>query len=457
MKSEIITIGTESFLYSELVEVLQKEKSFFLAKVSADKFLNMYTVRPAQYDLKKHTELANSFPDDAEYFKHLINQDKKNLEKQDFQRDPNEDRINRIAKFLDNEEYAFFPNSIIANCELINDWEDYSIDEDSSVEDFIAVKNRPKYLSFLKKDGESYYLYTPNIQNSILVIDGQHRLEGLKKTKSGVASDYDLIVVFIIGFDRSVIAKQFYTINYEQKAVNKSLLYQLTGEFTIEVDELTFMHNIVKLLNETPDSPFYGRVKMLGKAPKNLSKEQKQMLSISQAFLIDALIRYISETAAGSIYPPIFLRYYKNTEEHIYIVRAIARFFNAVLAIKPEWNDPSKSLLSKGMGIGALIKTFNLLFPIIFKKELNNDWDKIKDLTIANYTTILSGLENIDFSTDGPYGKTGSAGSINKIKEDIIASLNYIDKPASFSIFEDIYKNDFLPNFNTALQLIIKK
>lgn len=451
IKSEIITIGNESFLHAELVEIVQKEKSFFLAKVNADEFLKMYTVRPAQYDLEKHTELANSFPDDADYFKHLIRQDKKNLEKEDFQRDPNEDRINKIAKFLNTEDYAFFPNSIIANCELINDWEDYNIDENNSLNDFIGLVNRPKYLSFLSKDGENYHLYTPNIKNSILVIDGQHRLEGLKKAKDEIKNNYDLIVIFIIGFDRSVIAKQFYTINYEQKAVNKSLLYQLTGEFTTEVDELSFMHNVVKLLNEIPDSPFFGRVKMLGKAPKEFTKEEKLLLSISQAFLIDALIRYVSETAKGSIYPPIFLRYYKKPEEHIYIVRALARFFNAVRNIKPEWNNPGGSLLSKGMGIGALVKTFNLLFPMIFKNEMQNEWSKIADLKIEDYQRILAGLENIDFSTNGPYGKTGSAGNINKIKEDIIKALIYTGQPQQISEFETKYKIEFLPNFNTAL------
>lgn len=451
MKTQMINIPNKgSFLDVELVEIIQKDKSFYIAKILAKDFLNLFTVRPAQYDLLKHSELAKNFPDDDNYFKHLINQDLKNLKNDGFQRDPNFDRISKISKFLNNEDYALFPNTIIANCELINDWPDFNFTENNSFDDFINSE-KPSYLSFLKKDGESYHLFIPYIENSILVIDGQHRLEGLKRSSDNIIQNYELVIAFIIGFDRAVIAKQFYTINYEQKAVNKSLLYQLTGEFSTEVDELSFMHNVVKLLNELDDSPFYGRIKMLGITPKDFTKEQKEKLSISQAFLIDALIRYVSSSAKNSTYPPIFLTYYMNPEEHIFIVRAIARFFKAVKQIKPEWDNPNESLLSKGMGVGALIKVFNLLFPIIFKKEMENDLTKIKDLTVEKYVIILKGLENIDFSSNGPFGKTGSAGSINKIKDEIIKSLEYLDTPETIEIFEAIYKQDFLLNFNNQL------
>lgn len=452
MKSELINLEGLSFLKVDLEEVVQKDHSFFLGKIKASHFLQIYTVRPAQYDLEKHSALARTFPDDIEYYNHLIYQDAKNLRNKDFQRDPSDERISKISRFLNEEEYAFFPNTIIANCELINDWEDFEIDESSDLEDFIKLSNRPDYVSFLKKVNEGYELYIPFIKNSILVIDGQHRLEGLKHSSTNVQQAFDLVIAFIIGFDRSVIAKQFYTINYEQKAVNKSLLYQLTGEFSTEIDELSFMHNVVKLLNELEESPFYGRVKMLGKTPGDFPKEKKIFLSISQAFLIDALIRYINPSAKGTTYPPIFLRYFKDTGSHIQIVRAISRFFNAVRTIKPDWDQPDTSLLSKGMGVGALIKVFNVLFPYIFLNDMNSDWQNINRLTIEHYRTYLNGLENVDFSSEGPYGKTGSAGSINKIKDDIIRSLSYLNNPVDFETFERHYKAEVLPIFNTALE-----
>lgn len=319
MKTSIITNSGKQYLKIELEIINQKDQCFYIAKIKASDFLKVYTVRPAQYDLEKHTSLANSFPDEKDYWQHLLTEDKINLQEKDFQREPNDDRINKIVKFLKDEEYAFFPNTIIANCELINDWKEFSITEDSSESDFFNCLEKPNFISFLKKENDSSLLYIPYQQNSILVIDGQHRLIGIKESEKVIQDNYDLVVAFIIGFDRSVIAKQFYTINYEQKPVNKSLLYQLTGEFTREINELSFMHNVAKLLNELTESPFYGRIKMLGKTPRNYDTEMKKKLSISQAFIIDSMIRFISEKAKDTMYPPIFLRYYKNPDEHIHM------------------------------------------------------------------------------------------------------------------------------------------
>lgn len=454
MNAEIISRDGKDYLKVDLVQINQKGQSFFIAKIKAVDFLNVYTVRPAQYDLVKHSQLANSFQGDDQYYSHLITEDKENIKEKDFQRDPNNERINKIEKFLKEEEYAFFPNTIISNCELINDWKDLDIDEDSSIEDFLSIPDKPSFLAFLSNNNGNYYLYIPYIKNSVLVIDGQHRLVGLEKMDNIYKENYDLIIAFIIGFDRSIIAKQFYTINYEQKPVNKSLLYQLTGEFTREINELSFMHNVVKLLNELDNSPFQGRVKMLGKTPKGISNDEKAKLSISQAFLIDSTIRFISSKAIGSLYPPIFLKYFQNSEDHIHIVRLLARYFNAIKEIKPEWETPNNSIISKGMGVAALLKVFNLLFPIFFKREMANNWDNTANLNVEDFRRMLLGLENVDFGTDGPYGKTGSAGSIIKIKDAILNNLSYVGNPTNIKIFEEELKRDYMNGFNNIINSI---
>ncbi|MFH6964213.1 DGQHR domain-containing protein [Flavobacterium plurextorum] len=457
MKTKIITYLEKQYLKVDLEEIKQKDNSFFLAKINSKDFLTVFTVRPAEYDLEKNTSLADSFPDEAEYYEHLILDDKNKLQDKNFQREANDERISKIVKFIENEDYAFFPNTIIANCDLINDLEGFGINENNSEEDFLNLENKPESISFLKKEKDQYYLYIPYISKTVLVIDGQHRLEGLKKTSEDIQEQYDLIISFIIGFDRSVIAKQFYTINYEQKSVNKSLLYQLTGEFSREINELTFMHNATKLLNELKDSPFYSRIKMLGKAPKNATPEDKEKMSISQAFFIDSTIRFVSAKAKGTLSPPIFLKYYLNPSEHIYIIKTIARYFTAVKKIKPDWDTPKESVLSKGMGVTALLRVLNILFPMIFKNELHNNWSMIDNLKVEDFERILKGLENVDFSTNGPYGKTGSAGSITKIKNDILSKLEYISKPQDILLFEKEISTNYTLSFNELLNEVIKK
>lgn len=456
MQVEKMNKNGKEYLKIELVEFKQKTNSFYLAKIKAVDFLKIFTVRPAEYDLLKHTSLASSFPDESIYYNHLITEDKKRINEKDFQRDPDLGRINRIQKFLSDEEYAFFPNTIISNCDLINDLETYALDENSSEDDFFNIENMPESVCFFNRIGTACFLYVPNKINTILVIDGQHRLEGLQKVSIDIQSNFDLIIAFVIGFDRSVIAKQFYTINYEQRSVNKSLLYQLTGEFSHDIDELTFLHNAVKLLNELSDSPFYGRIKMLGKTPKNLTQDIKDSLSISQAFLIDSCLRLISTKAIGTALPPIFLKYFLNKDEHIHIIRTIARFFTAVSEIKNDWTKPKESIISKGMGVAALIKVLNILFPIIFVDELNKNWSEIDKLKIDDYKRFLQGLENVDFSSDGLYGKTGSGGSITKIKNDILSKLTYIDKPNYPANF-DAYFSKYAEEFNSLLMGAISK
>ena len=443
MKTTTITHNGLEYLAIELEPINQKGKIFYLAKVSAVDFLKVYTVRPAQYDLEKHSALANSFPEEIDYYNHLINEDKINIKEKDFQREANRERVSGIKTFLEQEEFAFFPNTIIANCELINDWETYEIDSSDNLNRFFEIETKPSYLSFHLENEGKHILYVPKVLNSILVIDGQHRLEGLKTVTDTIKDEYDLVIAFIIGYDRSVIAKQFYTINYEQKAVNKSLLYQLTGEFSRDINEISYLHNVVKILNEIEDSPFYKRVKMLGVTPKNYNEGEKSNLSISQAFLIDSMLRFISPQAKGTNYPPIFLKFYKNSSQHIIIVKTLARFFTAVKNLKNDWNEPENSILSKGMGVGALMKVLNLIYPLIFKDQDSN-WTVMSDLKAEDYETYLDGIQNVNFYSNGPYGKSGSGGTMNKIKEDIIMSLTYWESHGDYKQFELTHRIKFL-------------
>ena len=68
MKTEIISHGEYQYMSVDLVQFFQKSNPFYIAKIKAIDFLRVYTVRPAQYDLLKHTSLANAFPDDQNYY-----------------------------------------------------------------------------------------------------------------------------------------------------------------------------------------------------------------------------------------------------------------------------------------------------------------------------------------------------------------------------------------------------
>ncbi len=441
MKSELKPTNGGEYLIVDLIEVTQKDNSFFIGKVKARDFIKIYTVRPAKYNIEQNTDFAKSFPEEREYYQYLISQDQKFIDNKDFQRDSDDGRVNRIAKFLNEYDYAFFPNTIISNCELINDHSELGLTQESSFDDFINEKDDLNHLSFLYRENGDIKLAIPYIKNSVLVIDGQHRLEGLKKANQSVIDNYELLIAFVIGFNKSVIAKQFYTINYEQKSVNKSLLYHLTGEFSSGLDELTYLHNVVKVFNELETSPLFNRVKMLGKNPPGISQEEKDRLTVSQAFLIDYLLKTISKGAINSVYQPIFLYYFKKEQYQFDIVEFLMKYFEAVKRIVPEWENPNNYMLSKGMGIGALLKSLHFVFPIIFVDKWKLDPKRISSYTIDDLVRDLEGLQNVDFSSTGEFGGVGSAGSMNKLKERIIENL-VITGHQDFNAFLQEYKSE---------------
>lgn len=455
MKTEILDFDGFSFLKIFLLPIEQKHNQFYVGKILAKNFLNVFTVRPAEYDIAKNKSLARSFQDDREYYDSLIKDNEAELGK-DFQRDYDPARVSKITQFLKEEDFPFFPNTIIVTCDLINNIDELNISIESSFEEFASVPNRPRHLSFLQFKNEQYFIYVPYTYDAILVIDGQHRMRGLKDAPDSITENYELILSFVVNFDRSVIAKLFYTINYEQKSVNKSLLYHLTGEFSTELDQITFMHNVVKVLNELDYSPFCNKVKMLGVNPKGASDQDKKTLTISQAFLIDYLLKTISRSSLNSTFAPVFLWYFKNVSYQIEIIRFLIKYFDAIKNIrKSEWQDSSTNILTKGIGIAALLKVMHILFVKMFVTEWDKDPDRIKTVTADTLQIKLKGLENVDFSKSGEFGGVGSSGSINKLYQKIIEKVDFFGSK-NYSNFLENYKTTYLASYQDWLKSNLK-
>lgn len=447
------------FIKLEILPVTQKAQTFYIGKLPAKEFLKLYTVEPAEYNIEKQIKIAEKFQDEDSYYKYLIQPSEKKIAKREFERKESKTRIKEIKKFLETEKYALFPNTIIVSCDLINNYLDNAPDTKfDTLGDSKEIFDERPNLSFLEKSKEGIYIYVPCVEKSILIIDGQHRVRGLELAEPKVSNDYELLISFIIDFDKSVLARLFYTINYTQKSVNKSLLYQLSGEFSYELTETKFMHESVKILNEIEKSPFYKRVKMLGTIPKDISKKDKQNMTVSQAFLIDYLVGTISEKKAlsRSIYQPIFLYYYKKEKEQIEIIRFLIKYFNAIKQIrKKDWNNPEKSIICKTIGVGAFIRVLYFLYIKMFIHEFKSDPQKIKDIKMEDLIEKLKGIEKVNFDKTGEFGGVGSAGSLNKLMEKLIESISYfeIDK---YKEFLKIYKVKYLNPFKDWLKGQIK-
>lgn len=213
-----------------------------------------------------------------------------------------------------------------------------------------------------------------------VVLDGQHRLAGLRA--SGIADQFEVPVVFAFSLNREEQAYVFSIINSKQKPVSMSIIYDLFGLFESRSPQKT-CHEIAKQMNSQAASPFYTRLKMLG-------KKEEALASLSQGLFVTYLMRQISadpvedarmlkagEDLKDDLSKP--LRGYFIRKEDTVILKILMNYFNAIKRAFPEeWKDPGKYILTKTTGYGGFIRAFSPLLVDMKrdKKLTEEEFDK---------------------------------------------------------------------------------
>jgi len=155
------------------------------------------------------------------------------------QRVLNKQRISGIRDFLLNG--GFFPNSIILN-----------------------VKSEANLL-FDEERNEITFDLSPRIAQ---IIDGQHRVEGLKEALKTDPEINNILIPSVLANDLTTekCAEIFISINTEQKSVPKSLIYDLYGLMNISSKDFSIERgtDIAKILNTEDTSPYQGYIKFPG-------------------------------------------------------------------------------------------------------------------------------------------------------------------------------------------------
>ncbi|WP_016952787.1 DGQHR domain-containing protein [Anabaena sp. PCC 7108] len=122
----------------------------------------------------------------------------------------------------------------------------------------------------LQKQHQS--IYFANVSRSAQIIDGQHRLAGIKSAineRENIA-ELEIPVAIYEHLTTKECADIFLAINTEQKTVPPSLVFDLYGiasESAIDPYALR-ARDIAIYLNETEDSPFYDQIKFPGAAKR---------------------------------------------------------------------------------------------------------------------------------------------------------------------------------------------
>ncbi|MFC7678918.1 DGQHR domain-containing protein [Paenibacillus sp. GCM10028914] len=224
-----------------------------------------------------------------------------------------------------------------------------------------------------------------NDRNKIAeIIDGQHRTEGI--FKSSKINDFQLPIILLFNLTEEEKAYIFSIINSKQTKVSMSLIYDLFNISKNRSPQKT-SHELARSLNNDTKSPFYKRLKMLG-------KKEDENSSLSQGSFIKYLLPLISKNPDSDLSslknqpdiklkddPGIPLRYYFINEKDEIIYKILFNYFSAVKdTFQKEWEDPQRYILSKTTGYGALMRAFPKLYF---------DGIKQQDLTYSYFSRCL--------------------------------------------------------------------
>lgn len=289
-------------------------------------------------------------------------------------------QIGKYVNLID----ATFPNSIILNISS----ENASYNKDT------------KQLTILYKD------------DIAKVLDGQHRIAGLTHYNK-LGNTFQCIVTIYIDMELEDQALVFATINTEQKPVSKSLAADLF-EFAKTRSPQKTCHNIARVLDQQKESPFCGKIKILGTA-NNPEKE-----TITQDTFVKCIIQYISndpqndrqifkanrlfnrfikpEYAYGKVSDKLILRkMFLDDQTDSKITQLLVNYFQAVQNKWPNsWNTVvNNNILNKSTGFIALMKFFK---EIVLKLRKFDDEVIPKDRFSEVFKIIR--IEDLSFTTE---------------------------------------------------------
>ena len=283
------------------IEIQQPIGTFYLSALPAETLLKIVEVRP------------------------------RTIQGEGIQREKSADRVRSVSEFCSDPD-AIFPTPIII-----------SVDKNSKV----VLNEETRTISLLEDSliGE--------------VIDGQHRLWGIDR--SSYVKEFELPVVFMFDLTTEEKAYIFSTINSNQVKVNKSLIYELFDVSTYRSPQKS-VHQIARAMNYDISSPFYNRLKMLGK------KEPLQNdATLSQATFAKSLLMLITRNAEQDarcikrgeklLYDERFpLRGYFIEGKDEVISKIMLNCFNALKNVFPEeWKMPKNNILWKTTGFRAVM------------------------------------------------------------------------------------------------------
>lgn len=316
------------------------------------------------------------------------------------QRTLSKERVRKISEYV-NFEYATFPTSIV----LAVDERCVTVEPIGGCDGLYELIIRP----YAGGDDEDDI----PIEQAAFIIDGQHRLAGLKGLKQGKI--FEVNVSIFVGADLADKAEIFSTVNLAQTKVNKSLVYDLYT-YAHKPSPVKAAHEVTIALNRDQSGPFYRKIKRLGTATPGISNE-----TLAQATVVGSILRYMprnpdKEKNKGLFdlfgtreedenwRQEIFAPFYRRGDD-ISVFHIMTNYFQAVQERWPSaWKDNERGLiLNRTNGYVALMRLLKDIYVSITKEP--------RVIEVAEFSPFFSRVEMRDAEFNTDRFKPGSSGA----------------------------------------------
>ncbi|HEV8723590.1 MAG TPA: DGQHR domain-containing protein [Candidatus Binatia bacterium] len=257
-------------------------------------------------------------------------------------------RVKELCEYVNTKD-ATFPTSIIL-----------------AIEEQCVEWNETKHLLTVHSTDEIEYGRVAKI------LDGQHRVEGLKALRENVA--FNINVTIFVDADIADQANIFATVNLAQTKVNRSLVYDLFDYAKSRSPQKT-SHDVAVALDRAKGGPFYQRIKRLGTRTIGRTGE-----TLTQATVVTCLLEMISPNAMvdrdqllrgkklkhaeGRKLQDYPFRNLFIDEQDLDIAKIVSNYFEAVKQKWPiAWEDRAKgNILARTNGFRAFVRVLKLLY-----------------------------------------------------------------------------------------------
>jgi len=364
------TTNTPSLVSKKIFSLIYFDQpigSFALTKMNASEIIQIMSTNPLKYDPKTATTNDG------------------------YQRELSDTRVKEIADYASSDPDACFPTAVILAL----------VKKLDVAEDNNSIDSPWEVIQNADDPSSSSLVLDLTVKDYALIVDGQHRLFGLKKAGQCVFEKFDIPVVFLFNATLEQLATIFSIINGKQTKVSYSLIAQLFA-FVPTRSEEKIAQTFSSALNARLDSPFNSKVKMLG---KRIGANE----SLAQGTMVREFTKMLKPGGA-------FSSYFTSGDDR-FPLKILINFFSAAKETWPnEWDDPDHFILTKTVGFTALIRALPKLYEIgSNQKDLSQTFFKN---IFDNMATTLN-RENLSLTAE--FFPSSGAGA-NKLKTILVNS-----------------------------------